>query len=468
MTETLVYVDLPEGRTVHAGWIHYETNAGQYKPSINFEYAATFLGDPDAYELSPDLPLRSGFLAAPLSRDVFMAFADAQPDAWGRKLLQPEFRRRARTEGRQWTPPTEMDMLLQVPDRTRQGALRFRSAADGPFLGESSATLPTLVDLDTLVAAAAGIENGTFDANDEGVRMLVQVGTTQGGARPKATVLDERGRLAIAKLPHPDDRWDVQGWEAVALELAGRSGIRVPHFTVHPLSEWRSVLVTERFDRDGDRRIGYLSARSILLADPGAPVDYTSLAGHVGETSSRAAVDREELFRRVALTLLINNVDDHMKNHGVIRESSGWRLSPVFDLNPFPRRGQVDSTPVTPEDDPYDRDIRLLVASADQYRLTAGRAVEIIREVAAETAKWPTIAGKYVGDKESFDTFAEAFDGKNRMRAAELTAAAPPLVIDVADVADDDGHGAEISTGKFWVRAHIRNGRQVEGYWRER
>src|SRR6476469_2364895 len=126
MSDTLVFVELPDGRDVHAGWIRYEVNARQYKPSINFEYSAGFLADPNGYPLSPDLPLHAGFIAAPMSRSVFMAFADTQPDAWGRKLIQADSRRIAKEEGRRWSPPSELDLLLRVPDRTRQGAIRFR------------------------------------------------------------------------------------------------------------------------------------------------------------------------------------------------------------------------------------------------------------------------------------------------------------------------------------------------------
>lgn len=466
MTETVVFVEVPDGRTVHAGWIHYEPNAGQYKPSINFEYAGDFLADPGAYPLSPDLPLHSGFIPAPMSRDVFMAFADVQPDMWGRRLMHADFRRLAREEGRRWAPPSELDMLLHVPDQTRQGALRFRETAAGPFLGVSRASLPTLVDLDKLVAAADQFESGRYDADDDAIRMLIQVGTTQGGARPKATVVDSSGQLAIAKLPHPDDRWDVLAWEAVALEMAVTAGIRAPRFELRQLSERRSVLVTERFDRTGDgHRVGYLSAKALVLADYGTPVDYTILATHLGESSSRPAADTEELFRRVALTLLVNNVDDHMKNHGVTRDQSGWRLSPVFDVNPFPVDTPVDSTPVAPNDDPYDRDIRLLLDAADQFRLSPDRGAEIVQEITAAADDWAVVAKGYGVDADCVDFFATAFENPNRDRAATMTAPTPARTIDLSGTAPQQ-HTRR--GGQEWVPPHIRNGKPVAGYWRQR
>lgn len=466
MSDTLVFVELPDGRDIHAGWIHYEVNAGQYKPSINFEYSAGFLADPNNYPLSPDLPLHAGFIAAPMTRPVFMAFADTQPDAWGRKLIQADSRRIAKEEGHRWSPPSQLDLLLHVPDRTRQGAIRFREGTDGPFLAVPRAALPTFVDLEQLVLAVKQFERGRYDEHDDGIRMLVLAGTTQGGARPKATVLSPSGKLSIAKLPHPGDGPDVLAWEAVALELAVKSGVRAPTFELRRLDEERSILITERFDRTvAGNRVGYLSAKSLMLADDNVPVDYTMLAAHLGESSSHPTDDMGELFRRVALTLLVNNVDDHMKNHGVIRDQSGWRLSPIFDVNPFPFNASADSTPVTPDDDPSNRDIRSLVDASDQFRLSPDRAVQIVREVAAATDNWAAAAKGYDIDNDSIDLFANAFNNENRERATVLREPIPEVTVDLADT---EPRRRPHVVGQQFVRAHIRNGRHVPGYWRHR
>ncbi|MFC4244021.1 type II toxin-antitoxin system HipA family toxin [Gryllotalpicola reticulitermitis] len=460
MTDTSVFVELPGGETVLAGWIHFQINPGEYKPTINFEYAQDYLGAPGAYAFSPDLPLNAGYQSAPMQRETFMALADVQPDSWGRRLLQSESRRAAREAGIRWEPPTGLDLLLAVPDITRQGALRFKADPSGPFVSEVNTRVPSVVDLEDLVAAAERFERGDYDLDDTSIRQLVQVGTTQGGARPKAIVEDDEGRLAIAKLPHPEDRWDVMRWEAVALQLAADSGIETPPFKLHSLSDFRAVLTVTRFDRTPTGgRIGYLSAKGLMLADDGAPVDYTLLADHLTEISASPTHDAEQLFRRVALSLLVSNVDDHMRNHGLLRGAAGWRISPVFDVNPFPMETGVDSTPVSPEDDPYSRDLRLLIENCGHFRLTTARAARIIREVELASAEWAHVAGRFGVEHDSIARMARAFENENRDRARAIADQLP------GSAADSDERTPAGSSSR-WVPAHIRNGKPVKGYLR--
>lgn len=377
---------------------------------LTFRYAQSYLTDPESYALSPELRLTSGSFLPAGQRSMFGGIADAQPDAWGRRLIAAERRRRGET-GR----ADELNVLAAVPDVTRQGALRVSDG--GAYLASSSEEVPALLDLPDLLRAARAFEHG--EETPGHMQRLFAAGTSMGGARPKVTVRLPDGRLAIAKLPRDDDFDDAMAWEATALQLARDAGADVPPFALHRIGD-RSVLVVVRFDRRGEQRLGYLSADSLLVKQPGQDVDYTLLAETLAPVSASARRDLEELFRRVALSLLMNNVDDHMKNHGLLRLRDGWTLSPLFDVNPFYRHGAVMSTPVSPADDPGDRDIRQLLSSAAAYQVTRGRAAEIIREVERATAHWAEIAGEFGIAREAIQPMSPAFENANRPRAKAI------------------------------------------------
>ncbi|HEX4443054.1 MAG TPA: type II toxin-antitoxin system HipA family toxin [Galbitalea sp.] len=430
-------VQLPDGREVTAGTIESIKAMGRTVPE--FRYAETYLSDEAAYALSPELPLDAGRSTPRGARTMFGGIADAQPDSWGRRLIDSNRRREARKSNTGFTRPSEVDVLAAVPDATRQGALRVR---DGErYLSGPSGATPTTQDLPVLIEMARAFEDGA-EVPDEFQR-LFSVGTSMGGARPKATVRRAGGILALAKLPRDDDFGDAMAWEATALELARQAGITVPRFEHHRFGP-RSVLVIDRFDRNEDRRIGYLSADSLLVKQPNESIEYTMLAERLIPLSASPRSDAEELFRRIAFSLLINNVDDHMKNHGVLRVSNGWSLSPVFDVNPFYRQGAADSTPVSPNDDPNDRDIRNLLGVASTFDLTSDKAVEVIREVESATARWSEVASDFGISPEGAAAMSEAFENHNRTAALHMSPG------DRSDVgAASSGHQSRTSTGRF-------------------
>ncbi|MGQ2916246.1 type II toxin-antitoxin system HipA family toxin [Microbacterium aurantiacum] len=400
-----IHVVLPSGREVLAGSV--DDTGG----IIAFEYARSYISDTEAYPLAPSLRLGRGEYIPASGRAMVPGLADAQPDSWGRRVMQSLHRKRT---GR-FSHLSELDVLRNVTDDERLGALRVVN--DGSYEGRTDAATASLRDLPRLIEAAAAFERG--EEVPEDLLPLLQAGTSMGGARPKATVVNERGDLAIAKLPGENDFGDAMAWEATSLELARRAGVRTPAFHLHRF-EHRSVLVLERFDRDGDRRVGYLSADGLLNKTHGTHVDYVTLAGSMQRHSASADTESHELFRRIALSLLINNVDDHMKNHGFLRERKGWTLSPVFDLNPFYRQGAVESTPVSIDDDPSDRDVRVLVASHDAFRLTTDEATSIVREVEAATSNWRDVALSFGITPEALTPMQAAFDSPNRRRALDL------------------------------------------------
>jgi serine/threonine-protein kinase HipA len=226
------------------------------------------------------------------------------------------------------------------------------------------------------------------EASEEELQTLLRGGSSLGGARPKAHVLDGAGRIAIAKFPSPsNDEWDVMRWESVTLALARQSGIRVPDSTLHEI-DGKPVLVVSRFDRVGERRVGYASAMTMLEANDGDHGSYIEIADVIESQSPQATKDLQELWRRVAFSILVSNFDDHLQDHGFLRESSaGWSLSPAFDLNPDPRPGRGQLSTAIDLDD-HDARIDPLLSVADMFRLDAHDASAILREVVVATTGW--------------------------------------------------------------------------------
>jgi serine/threonine-protein kinase HipA len=217
---------------------------------------------------------------------------------------------------------------------------------------------------------------------------LLRGGSSLGGARPKAHVIDARGAAAIAKFPSPaGDEWDVVRWELVALRLAREAGLDVPSADLHVV-DGKPVLIVDRFDRVGEGRIGYVSAMTMLEATDGERGSYLEIADAIERHSPSAARDLRELWRRIAFSILISNTDDHLRNHGFLRTSSaGWALAPAFDLNPKPVPGTRYLSTAIDFDDTT-ASIETLLAVADAFRLDEEAARRIFGEVARATAGW--------------------------------------------------------------------------------
>jgi serine/threonine-protein kinase HipA len=291
----------------------------------DFDYDAGYLADA-GWAVSPDLPVRTG---RSVVEGLPGALDDSAPDAWGRNLITRRLASMARDAGQAAPTPTEVDFLLGVSDVTRQGALRFRLDDSAPFLAEGG-EVPQLLELEPLLDAANQVvEDPSAEAS---VETLLAAGSgSLGGARPKASVR-EGTVLHLAKFPHADDAWDVIRWEAVALDLAADCRLRTPAHRLTEVAD-QPVLIIERFDRDGTNRVPFLSARSLVGGRPEANHDYLEIVEALMEHGSDVRADLVELWRRIAFSILINNVDDHLRNHAVLRASGGWTLSPLFDVN---------------------------------------------------------------------------------------------------------------------------------------
>lgn len=307
--------------------------------------------------------------------------------------------------------------MLGVRDDLRQGALRFRKPGSDDFLAPDDSGVPALMGLPRLLSAANHLEEG--EDSEEDLRLLLRGGSSLGGARPKAHVIGHDGRLAIAKFPSPGaDEWDVMRWEHVALQLARDSGIVIPDHDLLEVDD-KPVLIVYRFDRVANLRIGYVSAMTMLGLRDGDRASYLEIGELIGTESPRATRDLRELWRRIAFSILISNFDDHLRNHAFLREtSSGWSLSPAFDLNPDPRPGNRQlHTAIDIED--ADADVDLLMNVASEFRLTEPAALEVLSEISEATSRWRQVA-EQTGIQDEIKLMEPAFEHEAAARAREL------------------------------------------------
>jgi len=385
---TLVYMEL-QGANCLVGTLWTRQKGG--RESATFEYSRTWLDNPAHFALEPALPLGVGPYHTPQGVPLFGALSDSAPDRWGRVLMRRAERRVGTANGRAPRTLLEIDYLLQVHDVSRLGALRFAEDPDGPFLAESKLdTIPPLVSLHRLLAASEHVVNE--DDSDEDLRLLLAPGSSLGGARPKASVQDADGRLALAKFPSPTDEWQTERWEWVALELAAAAGIAVPQARLERVGG-KSVLLLQRFDRAGQRRIPFFSAMSMLGARDHETRCYLEIVDAIRRWGACPKEDMAELFRRMVFNILISNTDDHLRNHGFLyTDSRGWRLAPAYDLNPVPVdvKPRVVSTEIDIGNATADLELALEVAA--YFELELDEAHAIVRQVGSAVADWQTVA----------------------------------------------------------------------------
>jgi serine/threonine-protein kinase HipA len=415
--EVNVMVSL-DGENILAGRLWPHRNRG--RESATFSYEESYLGLEGAYELDPRLPLVGGPQQTAEEQAMFAAFSDCAPDGWGRRLIKRGERRRAEAEDRNARSSGEIDYLLGVRDDLRQGALRFRDPGSGDYLATELVGVPDLVELPRLLNAAERLERDEVDEPE--LEALLRGGSSLGGARPKAHVRDQNGRVAIAKFPsEAKDEWDVMRWESVALGLAAEAGITVPSSSLHRI-DGKSVLIVDRFDRAGVLRIGYVSAMTMLEGADGDQGSYLEIADVIERQSPSAAADLAELWRRIAFSVLISNTDDHLRNHGFLHSTSvGWSLSPAFDLNPDPEPGPKYLSIAIDFDDPS-ASIENLMGVATYFRLGQSQALEILAAVEAARAGWRQVAATAGAGGEEIARMRSAFETEQAEVAARLVA----------------------------------------------
>ena len=382
--EAYVYADM-NGMPHLVGRLFAHIRRG--RESAVFEYDDAWLANDERFALEPALQLGPGPFHTAGDKALFGAIGDSAPDRWGRTLMRRFERRRAAKAGE--TPRTlfEIDYLLSVNDETRQGALRFKDQPGGRFLAPPDQTpVPPLIDLPRLLSAAEHVVDESED--DEDLRLIFAPGSSLGGARPKASVREADGSLAFTKFPHKEDEWNTVLWEAVSLSLAQIAGIEVTSWRKEKIVG-NDVIILSRFDRDGANRIPFLSAMSMIGSKDNETRSYLEIADALRLHGAQPRNDMHELFRRIVFTVLISNVDDHMRNHGFLYVGTdGWVLSPAYDLNPVPVdvKPRVLSCAIDDEDQTASLDLALSVA--DYFELDDYAARRITGEVGRAVSLW--------------------------------------------------------------------------------
>ncbi len=377
--------------------------------SASFEYDRAWLGHPEKFALEPSLNLDQGSFHTGVGKALFAAIGDSAPDRWGRQLLQRATLMKAKERGSTPGQLLEVDYLLAVSDVSRQGALRFSINEAGPFLNNSKeSSIPPIIRLAELLSAVDRISENENTDND--LKLLLAPGSSLGGARPKASILTEQGLLGIAKFPKNSDPYKVILWEYLTLNLARDAGLTVPQFKLVRIDK-RPILVIDRFDRMGSTRIPYLSAMSMLDANDGEVHSYLELVDAIRQYGAAPNMDCAELWRRIVFTVLVSNTDDHLRNHGFLYEgSNGWRLSPVFDVNPTPSflAPRILSTSIGFGNPQASLDLTLEVAP--YFGIKAAEARNIISQVSSITSTWSTAASKLGFSKREIDLLESAFE----------------------------------------------------------
>ena len=386
--------------------------------TIAFAYTADWLASSERFALEPALALTPGTFAPAVGHATFGSIGDSSPDTWGRRLMQRVARRKAEREGRRVRTLTESDYLLGVSDKTRLGALRFRWVGSDVFLAPLHEGVPALVKLGDLLAAADRIQRD--QETDDDLQLIFAPGSSLGGARPKASVVDRHGQLCIAKFPKETDEYSIETWEEISLRLAERAGIETPrHELVHVAG--RAVLLSYRFDRVEAKRIPFLSAMAMTGAKDGEGGSYPEIVDALASHGTQAAADARSLYRRVVFNVLTSNLDDHLRNHGFLWSGgAGWKLSPAYDLNPVPSdiKARVLTTNINLDEATCS--LSLVEEAADYFGLALKDARTIIKEVASATSKWRRVAEELGVRPAEVSRMSSAFEHDDAARSLVL------------------------------------------------
>jgi HipA-like C-terminal domain./HipA-like N-terminal domain. len=410
------------------GTLRFEAQGA--RQSAGFEYHPDWLAAEDRFALEPGLPLVSGMQFHQQARDGSLfhgAIADTAPDGWGRKVILRDYakqRQQARESGAAIEPRalSPVDFLLAVDDTSRVGALRFRDE-NGSFQRAPEPerrTTPPLIELGMLLSASQAVEKHTETAAD--LAYLRGRGTSLGGLRPKCTVIDEDGRLSIGKFPSVQDDRAVTKGEVLALLLAREAGINAAEARLVD-SDGSPVALIRRFDRPADGgRLMYVSAATMLGVDTadGSEHSYTEIVDVLRQQGAQTQTDIEELWRRIGFSILINNVDDHLHNHGFLHTQRGqWTLAPAFDVNPFPERVRELKTWIS-EDTGPEATIEALMSVAPYFRIDRDTAIRILAEVEQATSRWRQVGHSIGMSNRELDQFVDAFEHRERDLARNI------------------------------------------------
>lgn len=383
------------------------------KEVFSFEYNEDWLSNQTAHYLDPNLGMFKGRQYLPDDKSNFGIFLDSSPDRWGRVLMKRREALEASEEGRKEKTFFESDFVLGVYDKHRMGALRFKLNEEGIFLNDNKAfATPPWAALKDLEYASMKLED---DDNDDAeslqwLNMLIAPGSSLGGARPKASIVDKKGNLWIAKFPSKNDAKDIGAWEIVTHQLAINAGLNVPEAGVQIFSGNHHTFLSKRFDRKKEQRIHFASAMTLLGYKDGEDhttgVSYLALVGFIQQFGGNVDSDLEELWRRIVFNICVSNTDDHLRNHGFLLTEKGWILAPAYDMNP-----EEKGAGLTLNISETDNSLNLEVAKevAEYFRLKKDKAETIITKVVSSVKQWKAVAAKYGISKNKIQSMEKAF-----------------------------------------------------------
>ena len=406
-----VYDDFSTDQTVLMGSLYVNVIKGG--ESYSFEYDKGWLKKTGlTLTLDPELMPYSG-RQYPTGKNIFGLFADASPDRWGRVLMNKRERILAEKEGRKPSKLYDSDYLLGVYDETRMGGIRFKVNPEGPFLSDDKETAaPPWATLRTLEEASRNFENDETGLTEKWLNQLIKPGSSLGGARPKATVVDTKNQLWIAKFPSKNDENDTGAWEIVAHDLAALCGLNVPEAKLEKFSPLGSTFLIKRFDRLGSKRVHFASAMTLLVKKDGASAadgsSYLDIAAFIKSYGAQPKKDLIELWKRIVFNMAVTNTDDHLRNHAFILTDKGWILSPLYDVNPVP---YGDELSLNVDEDDNSISIDLAVQTAVKFGISKSDAEAVAEDILQIVRdNWERTAAGYALTRRQIEEMRPAFN----------------------------------------------------------
>ena len=386
------------------------------KEIFAFEYDKEWLkSNQGKHSLDPDLNLYGGQQFLNDTKSNFGIFMDSSPDRWGRLLMRRREAAMARLEGRKEQLLFETDYLLGVYDQHRMGAIRFKIDIEGNFLSDTKAmAAPPFTSLRELEQASLSLEQEDSIDNPNYLKwlnMLIAPGSSLGGARPKASVMDAKNNLWIAKFPSNFDDRDTGAWEMVVNDLAQKSSIQMSEAMIQKFSGRHHTYLTKRFDRTlTNKRIHFASAMTLLGHSDGTDyqdgASYLHLAEFIMRNGANVESDLEQLWRRIVFNICVSNTDDHLRNHGFLLTNQGWILSPAYDINPI-ETGIGLKLNISENDNALNLDLALEVAPF--FRVSQPKAKRITEEIKEVVSTWQMVANKYKIGRNEQEMISRAF-----------------------------------------------------------
>ena len=401
------WLEMPEPQIIGKLSAHFAKG----KKAFSFEYDKQWLKSGNQFLLDPDIQLYSG-QQFPNGKENFGVFLDSMPDTWGRTLMKRRVAQQAKENNEKAATLYDIDYLLGVYDESRMGALRFKTKLDGRFLDNNNETpTPPWSSVRELQQAAKSFEND--DNNEEAKKwlaILMAPGSSLGGARPKANILDENKELWIAKFPSKNDTIDKAAWEYLAYLLATKAGINMAPCRIEKIAGNYNTFFTKRFDRKKGERIHFASAMTMTGNNEDTIRDntasYLDLAEFISNYGANVEENLHQLWRRIIFNIAISNTDDHLRNHGFILTDEGWILSPAYDINP-----SIDKDGLALNIDTNNNalDFELAKEVGEYFRLDVEKMNIIINEILESVSQWKEIATKIGIPRSEQELMEKAF-----------------------------------------------------------